>query len=109
MNTAEQRLSAHALYTQVLAATKNNKVKWNQIEAGQFKAGFFSASFSAGSVTISKPVNDQRDGDYCTFTVYDPENKKVSETTVGIELWRVITYQPANNVIANLLAELGSL
>jgi hypothetical protein len=94
----------HALYTQILAATKNNKIKW--IQSG---GGLFSAGFPSGSVTISRPVSDQRDGDYCVFTVYGSENKMVAETTVGTELWTLANTQPANNVIANLLTEIESL
>lgn len=104
MNTVEQRLSALALHTQVLAATKNKKLKWSPGGGGSFNVGL-----SAGSVTISRPVSDQRDGDYCIFTVYGIDSKEVAETTVGTALWQLVNTQPADNVITSLLAEIGSL
>lgn len=104
MNTAEHRLSAHALHTQILAATKNNKLKWSPGGSGSF-----NVKLSAGSVTISRPVSDQRDGDYCIFTVYGINSKEVADTTVGTELWQLVNTQPADKIIASLLAEIGSL
>lgn len=100
----QQQPNAGVLYDQLLAATEAKKIEWDQDAVGAFTAKFLS-----GTVRVSQPVIDQRDGDYCAFVVYDASRKEVASITTKTELWQLINRQPASNVIESLLSEIKGL